>query len=195
MGGTVAKSAKQFLLSRVEEQALHDGVPLSDVEKQMFLFSEATASDKMLALAQEFDVTCDDADYEGKISELLQAAFRRDKASSEAVAAWKQSLEALREEDFYGMVMVRQAGLPFSRRSVAGDIRLGVSAFLDLAPVAGIALAVGVPGFLVVFDPFQWGLIHSEWIRLALFPAFVFGVWWAVGRYTKSEFAKSRRSH
>jgi hypothetical protein len=129
MGETAAKSAKQFLLNRLEEQALHDGVPLSDVEKKMFLFSEATASDKMLALAQEFDLTCDDADYEGKISELLQAAFRRDKASSEAVAAWKQSLEALCEEDFYGMVMVRQAGLPFSRRSVAGDIRLELAHF------------------------------------------------------------------
>jgi hypothetical protein len=104
-------------------------------------------------------------------------------------------LEALREEDFYGMVMVEQAGLPLSRRSVAGDIRLGVGAFLALTPVAAIALVVGVPGFLIVFDPFQWGLIHSEWIRLALFPVFVFGVWWAVGRYSESEFAKSRKSH
>ena len=92
MGETTAKSAKQFLLSRVEEQALRDGVPLSDVEKKMFLFSEATASDKMLALAQEFNATCDDAEYEGKISELLRAAFRRDKASADVVAAWKKSL-------------------------------------------------------------------------------------------------------
>jgi hypothetical protein len=164
------------------------------VEKKMFLFSEATASEKMLALAQEFDVTCDDAEYESKISKLLRAAFQADKASPAAVAAWKSSLETLRDEDFYGMVMVQLAGLPFSPRSVAGDLRLGVGAFLDLAPVAAIALVVGVPGFLIVFDPFQWGLIHTEWIRMTLFPVFVFGVWLAVGRYTKSEFAKSRKS-
>jgi hypothetical protein len=40
MDKTTAKSAKQFLLSKIEEQALRDGVPLSDVEKKMFLFSE-----------------------------------------------------------------------------------------------------------------------------------------------------------
>jgi hypothetical protein len=194
MDTITAKSAKQFLLSRIEEQALRDACTLSDVEKKMFLFSEATASEKMLALAQEFDVTCDDAEYESKISKLLRAAFQADKASPAAVAAWKSSLETLRDEDFYGMVMVQLAGLPFSPRSVAGDLRLGVGAFLDLAPVAAIALVVGVPGFLIVFDPFQWGLIHTEWIRMTLFPVFVFGVWLAVGRYTKSEFAKSRKS-
>jgi len=75
--------------------------------------------------------------------------------------------------------------LPFSRRNVASDIRLAVGAFLDLAPVTAVALAVGLPGFLVVFDPFQWGLIHSQWIRLLLFPVFVLGVWWAVSKYSE----------
>jgi len=91
------------------------------------------------------------------------------------------------------LVMVEQAGLPFSPRSVAGDIRLGAGAFLDLAPVTAIALVIGVPGFLIVFDPFHWGLIHSDWIRLALFPVFVFAIWWAVGRYSESEFSRSRK--
>jgi hypothetical protein len=195
MDTITAKSANQFLLNKLEEQALRDALPLSEVEKKMFLFSEATASEKMQALAQEFDATCDDAEYESKISKLLRAAFRCDETSPEAATAWKQSLTALRGEDFYGMVMVEQAGLPFSRRSVADDTRLGIGAFLDLAPVAAIALVVGVPGFLIVFDPFQWGLIHNDWIRLALFPVFVFVVRWAVGRYSESEFAKSRKSH
>lgn len=186
-------SAKRFLLAKLEEQAVRDGVPLSDVEKKMFLFSEETASEKMQALAEEFDATRVDADYESKVSKLLKAAFRRDKQTPDAVAAWKQSLAALRDVDFYGLVMVRQAGLPFSGRSVVGDIRLGVGVFLDLAPATAVALAVGVPGFLIVFDPFQWGLIHSQWIRLSLFPIFVFAVWWAVGRYSESEFKKSRR--
>ena len=43
-------SAKRFLLAKLEEQAVHDGVPLSDIEKGMFLFSEETASEKMQAL-------------------------------------------------------------------------------------------------------------------------------------------------
>jgi hypothetical protein len=193
MEPATTESAKRFLLAKLEEQAVLEGVLLSDVEKKMFLFSEETAPEKMQTLAQEFDATCDEADYEGKVSKLLNAAFRRDKEAPDAVAAWKQSLAALKDADFYGLVMVQQAGLPFTRQSVAGDIRLGAGAFLDLAPVTAIALAVGAPGFLIVFDPFQWGLIQSEWIRLALFPVFVFGVWWAVGRYSESEFAKSRK--
>jgi len=193
MEPAAAASAKRFLLAKLEEQAVRDGVPLSALEKKMFLFSEGAASDKMQALAEEFDAACSDAEYEEKVAKLLEAACRRDKQTPEAVAAWKQSLKALSEEDFYGLVMVEQAGLPFSRRSVAGDIRLGVGAFLDLARVTAVSLAVGVPGFLIVFDPFQWSLIHSQWIRLLLFPVFVFGVWWAVSKYSESEFAKSRK--
>jgi hypothetical protein len=186
-------AAKRFLLAKLEEQAIRDGVPLSDLEKKMFLFSEGIASDKMQALAEEFDSTCDDAEYESKVSKLLETAFRSDKQTPDGVAAWKQSLKALGEEDFYGLVMVEQAGLPFSRRSVAGDTRLGVGAFLELVRVTAVALAVGLPGFLVVFDPFQWGLIHSQWIRLSLFPVFVLGVWWAVRKYSEWEFAKTRK--
>jgi hypothetical protein len=186
-------SAKRFLLAKLEDQAAQDGVPLSDIEKRMFLFSEEAASEKMQALAEEFDATYDDADYENKVSKLLKAAFHRDKQTPDAMAAWKQSLTALKDTDFYGLVMVQHAGLPFSRRNVAGDIGLGVDAFLELAPVAAVALAVGIPGFLIVFDPFQWGLIHSQWIRLALLPVFVFGIWWAVGKYSESEFRQSQK--
>jgi len=68
MEPAAAASAKRFLLAKLEEQAIRDGVPLSDLEKEMFLFSEGTASNKMQALAEEFDSTCDDAEYERKIS-------------------------------------------------------------------------------------------------------------------------------
>jgi hypothetical protein len=190
MGPSTTESAKRFLLAKLEEQAVLEGVSLSDVEKEMFLFSEEAASEKMQVLTEEFDTTCDEAGYERKVSKLLKAAFRRDKEAPDALAAWNESLAALKGTDFYGLVMVQRAGLPFSERGVAGDVRLGAGALLDLAPATAIALAVGVPGFLIVFDPFQWRLIHSEWIRLALFPLFVLGVWWLVGRYPESQFSE-----
>jgi hypothetical protein len=67
----------------------------------------------------------------------------------------------------YGLVMVQQTGLPFSERAVAGDIRC---AFLNLAPERAIAAGVHVSGFLIALNPFPWGLIRSERMRLASSP-------------------------
>jgi hypothetical protein len=88
-------AAKRFLLAKLEEQSVHDGVHLSELEKKMFLCSESTASHKVLTLAKEFDTTCDDAEYEKKISDLLKAALRRDEQTGEGVDGWKRSLKAL----------------------------------------------------------------------------------------------------
>jgi len=38
------ESAKLFLLSKLDEQGLRDGVSLTDIEKRMFMFSEVAES-------------------------------------------------------------------------------------------------------------------------------------------------------
>jgi hypothetical protein len=177
-------SAKQFLLTKLEEQALRDAVPLSDM--RMFLFSEASASEEMVAAVREFDATGDSSRYEKKISKLLHRAFRCDKKLPEGVSQWKQSLKALKGEDFYGMVMLDQAGLP-----------VAAGGYLDVLrqswPYAAIMLAIGLPGFLLVFDPFRWSLIRSDWIRLILLPIFVLAIWYATDKYYEATFPEPKK--
>ena len=59
-------TAKQFLINRVVEQSLTDRVPLSDVEKGMLGFSEATATPAEMAAAESFDNEYDSKKYEAK---------------------------------------------------------------------------------------------------------------------------------
>ena len=107
---TVA-SAKQFLPSKVKDQASRDGVPLADMELRMFLFSETSGSFDMGA-QEEFDRTYDSGACEAKLAKLLRKAHARDKRNTDRRKQWQQALKALRGEDFDGLVMVDQAGIP-----------------------------------------------------------------------------------
>ena len=49
-----AESAKQFLISKVMEQAVNDGIMLSDFEKRMLNFSEGTGSATDIEAAEQF---------------------------------------------------------------------------------------------------------------------------------------------
>lgn len=106
-----AESAKQFLVNRIIEQAKIDGAGLSEVEKRMFLFS-ATAPNPDWEANEKFEAGYDDSEYEKKIAKLLRHAYAHDKKVSGQAGLWQEHLEALREEDFYGLVMVDQAHIP-----------------------------------------------------------------------------------
>jgi hypothetical protein len=106
------EAAKLFLVAKVLEQAALDGVPISDIEKRMFLFSETGQDPPDFEAAEKFDEDYDDGEYEGKIAQLLHRAFARDRQTREAKDLWNKHLSALKGEDFYGLVMVDQAGIP-----------------------------------------------------------------------------------
>ena len=105
------ETAKQFLVAKLLEQAALDGVPISDTEKRMFLFSETSQDPPDFEAAEKFDEEYDDEEYETKITQLLKRAFARDKQTKDAKDSWKKHLAALEDEDFYGLVMVDQAGI------------------------------------------------------------------------------------
>jgi hypothetical protein len=170
-------SAKQFLLSRVLEQAQRDGAPLSEIEKRMLLFSEQSASDGDVKAEREFDAECDDQQYEAKITRLFRRAYANDKGTVDE-HSWKEALDALRDEDVYALVMVDQAGIPRAK-SYGGAV---LSAF-DPEDVLFAVFEVGVlgVGFVIVFDPLRWGLVHSDWVRLAAMLISV-GICWFVGK-------------
>jgi hypothetical protein len=106
-----SSDAKQFLISRVIEEADLQHVTLSDIEKKMLHFTEShpTLPD-IHGINAEFERNYDSDEYEAKIAGLLKHARDRDKeASPSREQEWKDVLQLLRTEDHYILVMVGQA--------------------------------------------------------------------------------------
>src|SRR5260221_9206583 len=121
------KAAKQFLLGRVVDQASKDGLSLSDIERRMFLFSE-TAPETDWEANETFEAEYDDAEYERKVTKLLRRAYAHDRKTSED--NWREALETLQREDFYGLVMVDQAKIP-RPKDYLFLAKSGLSSFFD----------------------------------------------------------------
>jgi hypothetical protein len=165
-------SAKQFLLSKLVEQSQRDNVPLDEVERRMFLFSESTVPD--FDAQEKFDKEYATDAYEKKVARLLRRSYARVKKEKDAANEWKEALNALRHEDFYGLVMVDQAKIP--------RVNAAMWAFLaNMIPFALLELAVVALGWIVVFEPYRLRLHLPDWFRLLLLGGF-FWLFWYVGQ-------------
>ena len=107
-------AAKEFLISRVIKEAKAEGVNLSEVERKMLYFTEVHPSlPDIYDVNERFERNYNSDEYEAKISRLLRNALDRDrKQSAGGEQAWKDALNALRKEDHYILVMIRQAFSP-----------------------------------------------------------------------------------
>ena len=116
----ISADAKQFLISRVIEEAKVEDIPLSEIEKKMLYFTEVhpTIPD-IYEVNAEFERNYDSDEYESKIASLLSNAHARDKEESPSKEQmWKDAIDALRKQDHYILVMVTKAfpsGLATSR--------------------------------------------------------------------------------
>ena len=118
-------AAKQFLISRVVEQADCDHVPLSDIEKKMLHFTEVhpTLPD-IYEVNADFERTYDSDEYEAKIARLIKKARDCDRARSSVEAQhWNDAIDALKTEDHYILVMLH-AALPEYRDTISPTHRL-----------------------------------------------------------------------
>ena len=59
------------MAARIVEEAAHQQLPLTDIEKKMLNFSESIGDPSQIEVADQFDVQCDDAEYEGMIAGLI----------------------------------------------------------------------------------------------------------------------------
>jgi hypothetical protein len=110
---TAVKIAKDFLVAKLLEQAALDGMAISDIEKRMFLFSETSQVPPDYRANEKFEEDYDEEEYETKITQLLQRAFARDQQNKDTSELWKKHLVALKDADFYGLVMVDQAEISY----------------------------------------------------------------------------------
>jgi hypothetical protein len=104
-------SAKQFLISRIVEEAGVEQVDLSDIEKKMLYFTETQPSlPDIYEINTEFEQNYDSDEYENKISNLLQNARARDSAHAvQLKEMWADAITTLKHEDHYILVMVARA--------------------------------------------------------------------------------------
>jgi len=108
-----AREAKEFLISKIVEQAQCDGVALSDLEQKMLYFSETDWTlPNMRSISEEFDRICDQDEYEGKIVGLVKGAYKRIlRASGKEYEKWRSAVRLLSTQDHYILVMINQAAL------------------------------------------------------------------------------------
>jgi hypothetical protein len=103
--------ARQFFVEKIVQQAQRDGLPLSDDERQMLLWS-ASAPDSVadLALAERLAAEISDADYESKIVRLLRSSFKADTTVNPgARGVWTNALSVLSQGDHYILMMINEA--------------------------------------------------------------------------------------
>ena len=108
-----AREAKEFLVSKIVEEAQLEGITLSEVERKMLYFSETdwTLPD-IDAASDEFDRTYDQDDYEVKIAGLVKRSYKRIlKGSGDEYDKWWTAIHVLERQDHFILVMIRQAAL------------------------------------------------------------------------------------
>jgi hypothetical protein len=108
-----AREAKEFLVSKIVEEALHQGTPLSEAERKMLCFSETdwTLPD-MSAVSDEFDRAYDQDEYEAKVAGLVKHVYKKIlKDSGDEYDKWWSAIRLLSKQDHYILVMIRQAAL------------------------------------------------------------------------------------
>jgi hypothetical protein len=107
------REAKEFLISKIVEEAQQKNVPLSEVERKMLYFTESgwTLPD-IMRVSEDFDSEYDQAKYEQKIAKLVRKADKHiRKGTREDYDRWWAAIRFLQREDHYISVMVRLAGL------------------------------------------------------------------------------------
>jgi hypothetical protein len=135
-----ARQAKEFLVSKIIEEAQREGVPLSEVERKMLYFSETgwTLPD-MVEVNEQFDSEYGQAEYEKKIAKLIRGVTERAREeSSEEYRSWRDAVRALRKEDHYLLVMVDQASR--SVRPPGDRLKLWSTGFAVVGVIAGASL-------------------------------------------------------
>jgi hypothetical protein len=132
------REAKDFLVQQAAEQAMLEGVSLSDLEKRMMYFTEgAGASEDPIKLNDEFEAEYDSDEYEAKISRLLRHAYQRLRKENDAARKnWDLAIKCLRRGDHYLLVMWDLAGeRPRGDSLKLFAASLGVAALLLLGVV------------------------------------------------------------
>ncbi len=164
------REAKEFLISKIVEEAQRENVPLSEVERKMLYFTESgwTLPD-ITQVLEDFDREYDQTEYEKKIAKLFTNADRRvRKGPCEDYDKWWAAIRFLRGEDHYLVVMIRLAGLrPRGDQLRLFATGLGIVTCILVWTFLGIKYNIPIPsrGNLGVF---VWAVLCFSFIAYML---------------------------
>ncbi len=153
------ESAKEFLISKVLRQADEDGILLSQLERRMLSFSEGKASVEDIEAAEQFEHEYDNGAYEATIARLLRRAFERDVKLGHK-RQWHAAVRALRNEDWYIVVMLQQAGI---KRAAGWHIAM-LCLCIVVELLIGLSFArggVGIGWAVVGLAVFGFGIVRQ----------------------------------
>lgn len=132
--------AKEFLASRIVEEAKLEDVEFSEVEQKMLFYSESHPSlPDMDSVLLEFRENYNMIPYELVVSNLICNAFRRDRKDPVLLERWKEARISLRAEDHYIKVMLKR-GLAAATRT--RDLLIYIA--VGLSVVIGLVLFVAL---------------------------------------------------
>jgi hypothetical protein len=103
--------AKRFFVDKIIAQAVTEGTPLSETERQMLSFSESDPQFIVTpGLVEKLRAEISDADYEAKIAGLIERPWKRDvEADSNARNLYRDAFTILNQGDHYLLVMIDRA--------------------------------------------------------------------------------------
>jgi hypothetical protein len=138
-------AAKQFLISKVVEEANFEQVSLSEIEKKMLHFTEVHPSlPDIYEVNAEFERSYNLDEYEAKITNLLRSARDRDRNESPSrEQLWKDALAELSKEDHYILVMVYSA-FPDYRKIIVPTHRIRDYAIYIAIGVGVVLTCIGI---------------------------------------------------
>jgi hypothetical protein len=103
--------AKRFFVDKVAAQALTEGAPLSDTERQMLSFFESDPEFTVdPALVEKLQAEISDEEYEAKIAGLIERSWKRDvETDANAGNLYREAFTTLSQGDHYLLIMIDRA--------------------------------------------------------------------------------------
>jgi len=103
-----AGEAREFLMTRLTEQAMLERTPLSDVERRILTFSESDPEADFAAL-DAFNENHNTEEFETRVIQLVRRAYRFD-SNRGGTEGWKEALRVLKRADFYLIGIIERKG-------------------------------------------------------------------------------------
>ncbi len=106
-----AREARDFITSRISDEAARANIALTDSERKWLNFTESESASSATGNVENDEDDVDDL-YEERIARLIRSAVKRARRDSpEEYAAWWDDIRIMKKRDLFLNVLIRRSGL------------------------------------------------------------------------------------